>query len=203
MTTFFSVDVETSALDPWHGFLLTVGIVVVEHDHLTKKAELAGAHCYVRIDRTLDLSEAAKTGLWLNEGNPNSSYGWWTRQSKEARDEAFADAGLPRLSPLNAALLISDFCISMQPNAKDRIFVANPVAFDQMWLRALFSETGVADPFHYQSLCLRSMKFGLREGTSWGAERDNALPEIPHHALHDAAAQAVDLVNMLRERDGA
>lgn len=202
MTTFFSVDVETSALDPWHGELLTVGIHVVEHDPLTKRTRLSDAHCYVRINRYKELEERSAKGLWGNEANPNSSFGWWQRQNKAARDDAYADPTLPRLNALNAAEVISAFCVSIQPIAKERVFVANPVSFDHMWLKALFSETGVEDPFHYQSLCLRSMKFGLREGTSWGSERDNALPEIPHHALHDARAQAIDLVNMLIERDG-
>jgi hypothetical protein len=31
--------------------------------------------------------------------------------------------------------------------------------------------------------------------------RDNHDPKIPHHAFHDAYAQALDLLAMLNERD--
>ena len=68
-------------------------------------------------------------------------------------------------------------------------------------MTTLFDETGVPDPFHYRSLCLRSMKFGMRPRSEWGNDREDHKPAIPHHALWDARAQALDLVQMLAERD--
>lgn len=207
MTTFFSVDVETSGLTPWHGSLLTVGIQPV----LFKEILVVNEDCppgiiipekfYVRIDCTEELEISRKAGGWGNPDNPSTSYGWWIEQNHKAQDEAFRDDSLVRHSRQIAARMIVEFLNEIEPVLTDRIFVANPVSFDKMWLNYLFATTGVNDPFHYQSLCLRSMKFGLRKNSRWVSVRDNHAPLVPHHALHDAYAQAEDLVKMLWERD--
>ena len=195
MTTFFNVDVETSALTPWEGYLLTVGIQPVRYTpHLG--AEMLADRFYVRIDRTDELSFSQ----WDEPGR-SETYEWWVNQSAAAQDEAFRDLSLVRHDPETAAMMTVEFVAGVEPDPKQRIFVANPVAFDKMWLDELFASTGIANPFHYQSLCLRSMKFGLRPNSAWGSTRDNHDPEIPHHAFHDAHAQALDLLAMLAERD--
>jgi hypothetical protein len=45
------------------------------------------------------------------------------------------------------------------------------------------------------------MRFGLRQNSNWGSVRDDHASKIPHHALEDARAQALDLIDMLKERD--
>lgn len=194
MTTFFSVDVETSATDPWNGYLLTVGIQPVRFKDGT--AWLAPERCYVRIDRYEELLATQ----WDEPGR-SDTYAWWCEQNEEAQNEAFRDHNLVRHEPTTAAMMIVEFVNSLESEQRDRIFVANPVSFDKMWLDQLFVDTGIPNPFHYQSLCLRSMKFGLRKQSLWGASRDNHDPKVPHHAFHDAYAQALDLLNMLAERD--
>jgi hypothetical protein len=197
MTTFFSVDVETSGLTPGTGALLTVGIQPVSWSApgdgpLAYGASFMPTSLYVRIDRSFEL------GSW-KPGNP--TFDWWADQSDEARGEAFADTSLVRHPAETAAAMISEFVRSTEGTPDQRVFVANPVAFDKMWLVSLFDEAEVEDPFHYRSLCLRSMKFGLRPRSKWGSDRENHEPVIPHHALHDAVAQAHDLLDMLAERD--
>ena len=196
MTTFFNVDVETSALTPWDGYLLTVGIQPV---HYTPGlgAAMGEERFYVRIDRN---DELAASGWW--DGQGTDTFRWWCDQSAEAQDEAWRDGGLVRHEPETAALMLVEFVNGVEADPKERIFVANPVAFDKMWVDELFASTGITNPFHYQSLCLRSMKFGLREKSPWGGTRDNHEPKVPHHAFHDAHAQALDLLTMIAERDG-
>lgn len=201
MTTFFNVDVETSALDPWSGRLLTVGIKPVIYEPDTHIATLDPGHCYLRLNRTTELLADTATGQWGDPTNERSSYGWWIQQSPAAQDEAWRDENMHRYDFENAAELIADFVTAIEPDPRQRIFVANPVSFDKPWLTHMFATTGVPDPFHYQSLCLRSMKFGLRARSPWGATRDNHTPTIAHHALFDAEAQALDLIDMLHERD--
>jgi hypothetical protein len=191
VTTFFSVDVESSALTPWEGHLLTVGIQIVQPDGSF------GDRLYVRIDRT-DL-------VWLADGRMDGFSEdtglWWAQQAVDVQGEAFGDPTLLRHTPVTAARMIYEFVVDHEPDDEGRVFVANPVAFDKMWVDSLFAETGVANPFHYRSLCLRSMKFGMRPASAWGDDRTEHRSTVPHHALHDAIAQARDLSDMLAERD--
>lgn len=197
MTTFFSVDVETSALDPWTGHLLTVGIQPVCWTPGARPF-MTPDKLYVRIDR----EESLAISGWDNPDNPSDTYQWYMKQESIVADEAWRNPTLVRHDPETAARMIAEFCLEIEADPKERVFVANPVSFDKMWLEELFATTGVTNPFHYQTLCLRSMKFGIRQASPWGMTRDNERPLIPHHAFHDAYAQALDLVAMLAERDG-
>jgi len=209
MTTFFSCDVETTSTSPLTGHLLTLGIQPVRFGYETGPRsnerpvpEVIPQTLYVRIDQQHNLDEDAITGMWGDPDNDASSFGWWQQQNDEARNEAYADQSLVRHDILTAAGMVKEYVESVEPDPRQRIFVANPVSFDKPWFEMMFWTADVSDPFHYQSLCLRSMKFGIRKGTSWVATRDNHAPRIPHHALWDAIAQADDLVSMLVERDG-
>lgn len=196
MTTFFSLDVETSGLTPWDGYLLTIGVQPVLFDVETQAPSLSQERFYVRIDR----SELLDQYGWTEPG-VSDTYAWWMEQNEEAKREAWLDPDLLRHSAFAAAEMLHRWVVKVEPEQKNRIFVANPVSFDKMWIDALYGETGLMGPFHYQSLCLRSMKFGLRKKSSWGSSRDNHDPKVPHHAFHDAYAQALDLIVMLNERD--
>lgn len=195
MSTFFSVDVETSGLTPHTGYLLTVGIQPVQWDGT--QWELTPRPFYVRIERGGELQQCKdwKPGI--------STYDWWHEQADDVRAEAWEDESLVRHHALVAARMVAEYVTELESLAEARVFVANPVAFDKMWLTELFGETGIDDPFHYRSLCLRSMKFGMRPCTPWGGDRKEHKPKQPHHALSDATAQALDLVSMMTERDGA
>lgn len=199
MTVFFSVDVETANLTPWgtDGFLLTIGAVAVDWNPALRQAS-NGAEFYVRIDRSEDLDP------WWYGGDstpaPHDTAKWWSEQATVPKNEAWLDRTLVRHSDATAARMFAEFVLLNQ-SSDGAFFVANPVAFDKMWIDSLFGETGVENPFHYRSLCLRSMRFGLDARSPWGSSREDHDPEIPHHALHDARAQAEDLKMMLIRRD--
>jgi len=179
MTTFFSVDVETtSAKGPYSGQLLSVGIVPVRDREILQGSFYWGL---------------SYTGL----GDPDTMK-WWGEQDKEVKDAAFGFNNTDE----SLATAIYWWTLGIEPVAENRIFVANPVAFDKKWIDDLFEKTRQENPFHYRSLCLRSMSFGLHRGQEWGKDRTENISEVPHHALHDAKAQAIDLISLLKKRDG-
>ena len=186
--TFFNVDVECTATVPSMGFLLTVGIVPVLHDG--DSWVLHRDRLYVRLDHDLDM-------LVIPRPEHYTSMPWWEQQSDQAQDEAYRDDELVRHAPRTAARMIAEFVESVQPDWSQRFFTANPVSFDKPWLDELFASYEMPSPFHYRSLCLRSMRFGMNPSRGFGSERETHAPKVPHHALHDAEAQALDLVAML------
>lgn len=198
MTTFFSVDVETSDTRIGLGVLLTIGVQPVRWTPTTGPVMLPDRF-YVRVGLALPQG-------WLtppSDDRPHFSdtHVWWWEQSEEARDEAFANRSLLRFEDDTAARMLAEFAATHEDDPAERIFVANPVAFDKPWIDLLFAKGHVENPFHYRSLCLRSMKFGMRPGSAWGNDRETHDPKIPHHAYWDAEAQARDLIAMLTERD--
>lgn len=76
-------------------------------------------------------------------------------------------------------------------------FVANPCTFDHSWVQRWLTEAGIDMPFHYRTLCLRSADWGRNPG-SYGESRTGHASLVPHHALYDAQAQALDLLDLLR-----
>lgn len=205
MNMFFSVDVETSNLTPWSpdGELLTVGAVAVRYDpRFGADSTVIEGEFYVRIDQEGTLDSWWYEDELFAEDAPSDTAKWWSEQNTAAQDEAWRDLGLVRHAPDLAARMLREFVVHHAYNV-DATFVANPVSFDKMWVDALFAETGIASPFHYRSLCLRSMRFGLDPRSEYGSVRETHDPVIPHHALHDARAQALDLIEMLERRDAA
>ena len=198
MTTFFSCDVETTSTSPLTGDLLTLGIQPIRF-YADQLAIEYPKNLYIRIEQQETLDQDPN---WGDADNPASSYGWWIKQNEQAQDEAWRDRTLVRHDLITAAKMVSEFVKEIEQDPEQRIFVANPVSFDKPWFEQMFWMADVEDPFHYQSLCLRSMKFGLRKESPWVMTRDNHEPKIPHHALWDAVAQAHDLISMLGERDG-
>jgi hypothetical protein len=186
--TFFSVDVEASATTPSMGYLLTVGIVPVVPVGINDKWRLHGERCYVRLLQP-----------WFEafENPEYTSMPWWREQDPEVRGEAFENDSLVRHEPGVAAQMIVEFVRSIEPDPGQSFFVANPVSFDKPWLDDLFACEGIPSPFHYRSLCLRSMRFGMDPRKGFGGSRDTHPSKVPHHALHDAEAQALDLIDML------
>jgi hypothetical protein len=188
---YFSVDVETSGLLPSNGELLTVGAVAV-----TASGHIIDQF-YVRIDRKVMLHES-----WYNENLPPQSetQEWWRSQDAFVKAEAYGGVKLERHPIGTAAHMFRNWVISVGgDDAKNRIFVANPVSFDKMWISAMFMATQMNDPFHYRTLCLRSMAFGKDKDVTDFHSNDlrSNRPTHPHHALSDAYAQAQDLLELL------
>jgi hypothetical protein len=185
--TFFSVDVETSAKTVTKGVLLTVGIVPIYFSR-----DIWALHpdrLYVRL-------EQGRTPLAANDVE-YTSMPWWAEQAPEVRGEAYEDRTLVRHPLLTAARMIDEFVRAIEPEWGLRIFAANPVSFDKPWLDEVFATCNMPSPWHYRSLCLRSMKFGMDPSKGYGSDRTTRKSAVPHHALHDAEAQALDLVDML------
>lgn len=191
--TMFSVDVETSGLNPFmsDAHLLTVGAVAMDEQGTQLD------DWYSRIDRS-DVLEPA----WFDDTiptDPGDTLAFWREQDVWVRGEAWEDKTLFRPSAHSAAYSFAEWVLSFSPVWEERVFVANPATFDFMWLCSLWAETGVADPFHYHSLCLHSMQYGAQPKStrSWHAKavRDHRA-EQPHHALSDAYAQALDFKDM-------
>lgn len=188
--TFFSVDVETSATNPAHGVLLTIGIVAVVQSP-TSVEWVIGDKFYVRLAHQDEI---------VMRGSRYSSMKWWDEQGDFVRGEAYENPDLVRHPPFTVAKMIVEFVRSIEPQQESTFFVANPVSFDKPWLDKLFAESDVVDPFHYRSLCLRSMRFGMDPSKGFGNDRTERRSVIPHHALRDAEAQAHDLIDMLTPR---
>lgn len=192
-TLFVSVDVETTGPSPVVADLLTLGACAV-----TEGGEvLESSALYLRLhyDRAKRWDKATHT--------------WWEQQDETVRHEAYGNnrTGLqPTMLPKDAALVLSGWLTQHQvkQQAEDLCFVAHPAGFDWQFVNALCWEHLGSNPFGYRSLCLRSMGFGLSD-RPWGEDRtddsDLYVPsKVPHHALHDAVAQAHQLSRMLKLR---
>lgn len=191
--TFFSVDVETSGLNPFvpESKLLSVGATA--HNGVGNRID----SLYVRIRSELPPA-------WYDESLPcdSETMSFWREQDQFVKDEAYMDKDLPRFTMAYAGELLRNWVMSFGDDWHGRVFVANPSSFDFMWIQRLWAESGVEDPFSYRTLCLRSAAFGKQLGqgkkVTW---QDTSVrthkPEFPHHPLYDALAQGLDLKELL------
>lgn len=201
MTTFFSVDVETSDVNPWRGGqLLSIGIAPARWTpgQPVQVAEPEEGH-YVRIDCSQVLEPLGWYGD-IPEDSQTSTYKWWIQQSVEAQAEAWLDRSLERLPALDAVDQCVKYLESIEPQQSQRIFVANPSSFDKMWITYFFAGLE-EEPFSHRSLCLRSFRFGIEKDSPWGASREHHHPILAHHAYYDALAQAKDFKDLMQARD--
>lgn len=182
MGVFFSIDVETSGLNPFEREhqLLSVGAVAVSDNGLI-------------LDSWYERLQGNDT--W----DPDTRE-WWQGQNVAARSAIFDYIGEP---PEAAAREFVAWVTNITDHA---VFVANPCTFDHAWVLRWLTECGAKMPFDYRTLCLRSADWG-RNPSPWGGERTGHRPVAPHHALHDAQAQAFDLIGLLIDgelvKDGA
>lgn len=174
---FYVVDIETGCTVPTPGALLTVGICMVEKDSI-----LDQLYFHVAYDQ--------------NTFDQNTSK-WWEEQGDLAKNEAF-NWSLDRLHPVSAAAKIFQF-VDSNSEKDQSFFVASPASFDYPWINQLFHFTGVNDPFSHRTLCLRSMRYGVFGGEFGNKRGEEHKPEVPHHALHDARAEAEDLIYLLEK----
>lgn len=187
--TFLSVDVETSTKVAGMGELLTVGIVPVIYAHPGGWRMVDSVdQLYLRIEHTVSHDTRYHPSV--------DSLAWWSEQDEFVRREAF-DQSLLRFPKHTAAKMIAEHVRSIEDDPQKVIFAANPVSFDKPWVDMLLARVNLELPWHYRSLCLRSMKFGMDVEAGFGSDRTTHQSTVPHHALHDAQAQAQDLIDML------
>jgi hypothetical protein len=172
VTVFFSIDVETSGLNPFipEHQLLSVGALAVSEDGLIDE------RWYERIK---------DEGTW-DEGTRE----WWQQQNETAKHDIFDIKGVDSIEAAQ------NFVQWVQGITDHAVFVANPCTFDHAWVLRWLTSCGEPMPFDYRTLCLRSADWGRNPGP-WGLERNGHKPIVPHHALHDAQAQALDLLDLL------
>lgn len=182
---FFVVDVETSDTEPWKGELLSVGIVGVTED-----GEIDDG-LYLRLKHSAFLPAHNRTST-------QEFWAWQAEDNPEAYYEAFLEPD--RVSIKEGMLNILDYVTGLEPDENKRFVAANPVAFDKMWLQWAFHQVGVTFPFHYRCLCLRSMRFGLEDDSTFGSRKGTQKPKVEHHAYNDAIAEAFDLQEMINKK---
>lgn len=186
---FFVVDVETTGLTPWTGNLLTVAIVPV-----SEEGDIVEEDFYYR-----RLNHHAVDPRIIQELRPEDltdTHKFWLDQEPSTIDEAYNKA--PRISGIMMRQEISRYVSRIEPDKSKRFLAANPAAFDKMWLESLYGPNYNEEwPFHYRNLCLRSFRYGLEVSNVYGSSKGAQESEVPHHALHDAIAEARDLVYLL------
>lgn len=187
---FFVVDVETSGLTPWTGQLLTVGIVPV-----TEFGEIREEDT-----RYWKLAHFARDPRLIEEHHLTDTNKFWLEQQEDVIDEAFSFRNGDRIKNWDFRKELNDYVNEVEPNKSKRFIAANPVAFDKMWLESAYNEFYDKEwPFHYRCLCIRSLRYGLEfEETEYGSAPGAQKSEIPHHAMYDALAEAVDLSYLLK-----
>lgn len=196
---FFVIDFETSAIDPWRGEALSLGIVPVTH-----YGEILGED-HQFYTNAWDI--IAITPDWAFPANLTQTEAWWNekRLSDDERDNiAFAEAWTRPGGVLNDLQILDDigtYLQDIEPDRMQRFICANPAAFDKMWMDYIFSMYDIEFPFHYRNLCLRSMRYGIEypNNPEFGNSRDEHELDgyIPHHALWDARMEALDLVSLM------
>lgn len=176
MTTYISVDVETTGLIPGSDFdLLSVGAVPTH--------ALGNQFHYVIAD--LDTPNL--------QWDP-STLEWWLGQTEAAaRLKELNDQDKPVwLKYMECA---GQFKIWLEQFEKPLMFVAWPASFDYPWIQQLFKENEVDNPFSYRTIDVKSYACG-KLGIDFNAGHDdfpewlNEPPDFPHDALSDAIRQA-------------
>lgn len=129
---------------------------------------------------------------------------WWLKQSASARDvfERCIKHGTPVPQGL---MVISGFIMGADPNDPDapvpnpdvRVW-GNGSSFDNVILRAMYSREGLLPPWEYwNDRDLRTMKT-VYEMIA-GQKFVKRTPDTAHDALEDATAQALDLIDLVRD----
>lgn len=180
---YVSVDVEASGPLPPDYDLLSVGAVVVHEEE----------------------------GGWRFD--PEEFYVELKPRTGREDPEAMAVHGLDPerlrregLDPDEAARRFDRFVRERCAAAREAVFVGYCANFDWAYVNDLFYRAGVANPFGYKALDLRSFAFGVL-GWQWDGLRQSRLvpalglrapgPGEAHHALADARHQARMLVKLL------
>lgn len=188
MTTYFSVDVETTGLDYRAHDLLSVGIAVVQD------LEIVDSDHW-----TIDHGRSLHWDLNTKE--------WWNEFPKQLE---LATTGFN--SVYEAAESIREFVVDYEEDEAERIFVANPAVFDWQWFDYMFYHASVRNPFSRDTgvdtrlLDLRTAVWSFNPSLSFKQSRSEwkefeVKPSLPHYALSDATAQAMELIKVLETRN--
>lgn len=105
---------------------------------------------------------------------------WWDKQKPSVQEEAFSGIR----SPYSVLESMVAYCQTLG-EPKDIELWGNGKDFDNVILAAAFKKLGIKQPWHYRNnRCYRDL-------AAYYPAVPRVDPEIPHHALYDASAQAL------------
>lgn len=142
--------------------------------------------------RTVDLASSMRSGGTVDA----STIIWWAQQSETARAE-FAKA----TGDLWGALVdFADFYQDISGNVPKVRVWGNGADFDNVILAGAYRRYGEDVPWQPTGKpplngCLRTLR-------ALFPDAPKTTPEIPHHALHDAQAQALDIMTLIGRATG-
>lgn len=115
---------------------------------------------------------------------------WWEKQDAAARLEAFSGRS-------NLSVVLSGFSQFLFQFPKKRVW-GNGVRFDNAILETAYQVSGLKVPWNFwEEACFRTARLMFPQIAA------PAKPKVPHHALHDAIAEAEHLKLILEViRDG-
>lgn len=178
MLSDIMIDLETLATSP-NAAVLTIG--AVKFDPFSN--ELDSPSCekfYVKVD--IDSCDELELDV------SNDTLEWWSKQSKEAQEEAFSPDN--RIHIVDAFNQLYKFCWGAK-----RVW-SHGASFDIVICENIFRKVQKSVPWKFWDVrCTRTM-FDL------GMD-PRRPPVLKHHALEDAWNQAVGVQNMFRSLRGA
>lgn len=139
----------------------------------------------------IDIDSSMASGALITR----STFNFWMRDADdEARLALVRGQSSKDLLPLYIALNRFADWLS---NSEFKTIWANGAADDLTWLRAAYDSLGMSAPWDYgQPRCYRTVRSMLDPSRSL-----EIMPDLAHHALHDARAQAQTLLRMNRRMD--
>lgn len=168
------IDLETLDTSP-NAAILTIGAVRF-NPFGNELADKAMKRFYAKID----LDSCDKINLTVS----NDTIEWWSKQSKEAQEEAFSEDN--RIDIVDAMKALYKFCWGSK-----RVW-SHGAGFDIVILENIFRKIQKAYPWQYWSVRDTRTLFDM-------GINPNRPPILKHHALEDAWNQAVGVQNICRE----
>lgn len=171
--TNFMVDLETMGVNP-NDAILSIGIVPFD-----AKEKKLGKGFYAKVS----LESCHKLGMNIDP----STVMWWLQQDQAARGEFKGNyAHMPITDALKE---VTNFIKTQSERAEiDQLKIwGNGSMMDNALLSAAFDLAGLGVPWSYKSdMCYRTLR-------ALAPDVKRVEPEIAHHALSDAVAQAKTL----------
>lgn len=160
------VDIETLGTTP--GSVISA-IGAVEFDPATLTL---GKQFYMPID----VADAQRNGFTIEAGTVL----WWLEQSAEARAEM---ASPQRIGVYSAMEMFLEYLHQDDADIENVLLWGNGASFDNVLLAAACDRLGLQKPKFWNDRCFRTLK-------SLFPIETRPKPEVPHHAMYDAIAQA-------------
>jgi DNA polymerase III epsilon subunit-like protein len=164
------VDLETLDTEP-SASIISIGAVRFDEDNIADKV----------FYRVVSISSNLAIGRTISD----STMDWWEEQSAQAREVLEGKNSIHLVTALNE---LNEFI------GHDSIVWGNGAMFDNAILRNACKMTGVKPSWKYhQDACYRTLK------QCFPNIKKLSEPEVPHHALYDAMAQALHCQRLLKK----